>query len=182
MQPQTFNAAALDSYAERITTGIALLGGVLMLPALFSFISGVRAGAVVAAVGVAAALAAFLFLCYAVQPTRYELAADTLIIRRRLWRRMVIPYKDVLGISEAAAMAGLPSFGLRRAFNAGVFGYGGPFDLDPYGRVFLVATNREKMVAIARVGTPPLLLSPARPKAFVEATREAVAQLATRDV
>ena len=177
MQPQTFDAAALDSYAERITTGVALLGGVLMLPALFSFISGVQASAVVAAVGVAAALAAFLFLCYAVQPTRYELAADTLIIRRRLWRRVRVPYKDIVGISEAAAMADLPRFGLRRAFNAGVFGYGGPFDLDPYGRVFLAATNREKMVAVARVDASPLLLSPARPKAFIEAAREVVAQL-----
>ncbi|MBC8160359.1 MAG: hypothetical protein H7Z42_03995 [Roseiflexaceae bacterium] len=174
MQPQTFNAAALDPYAERITTGVALLGGVLMLPALFSLLSGIRAGAVIVAVGVAAALAAFLLLSYAFQPTRYDLTADALIVRRRLARRLSVPYKEILGVSEAAAMADLPRVGLRRSFNAGVFGYAGPFQLAPYGRVFLVATNREKMVAVARVAGPPLLLSPARPKPFVEAAREAL--------
>lgn len=173
---QTFDAAPLDGYAERITTGVALIGGVLMLPALFSFLSGVQAEAVVVAVAIAAALAAFLFLNFAVQPVRYEIEQDRLLIRRRLWRRMVVPYKRILGVSEATAMADVPRFGLRQAFNAGIFGYEGPFQLDPYGRVFLSATNRERLVALARLDNTPLLISPARPKPFVEALREAIAQ------
>lgn len=172
---QTFDAAPLDSYAERITTGVALVGGVLMLPALFSFLSGIQAGAVIIGVALAAALAAFLFLNYAVQPTRYEIEADRLLVRRRLWRRTAVPYKRILGVSEAAAMADVPRFGLRQAFNAGVFGYEGPFQLDPYGRIFLSATNRERLVALARLESMPLLISPARPKAFVEALRETLA-------
>lgn len=172
---QTFDAAPLDSYAERITTGVALVGGVLMLPALFSFLSGVRAEGVVVPVAIAAALAAFLFLNYAVQPVRYDIETERLLVRRRLWRRMAVPYKQILAVSEAAAMADVPRFGLRRAFNAGVFGYEGPFQLDPYGRIFLSATNRERLVALARIEKTPLLISPARPKAFVEALREAIA-------
>jgi hypothetical protein len=33
--PPPFEAALLDPYAQRITTGIAMVGGVLMLPILF---------------------------------------------------------------------------------------------------------------------------------------------------
>jgi hypothetical protein len=39
MSATSFNVAPLDPYAERITTGIAMLGGLLMLPALFLFLS-----------------------------------------------------------------------------------------------------------------------------------------------
>ena len=178
---QTFDAAPLDSYAERITTGVAMIGGVLMLPALFSFLSGVRADAVVVAVAIAATLAAFLLLNYAAQPVRYELERDRLIIRRRWWRRLRVPYSHILGVSEAPAMADLPRTGLRRAFNAGVFGYEGPFDLDPYGKVAMSATNRERLVALARSTQAPLLISPARPKPFVDALREAIAGYNTVD-
>jgi hypothetical protein len=70
-------------------------------------------------------------------------------------------------------MADMPRFGLRRSFNAGVFGYQGPFQLTPYGSVFFAATSRERLVAIARIAAPPLIVSPARPREFVEALREA---------
>ena len=40
MSTTLFDVAPLDSYAERITSGIAMLGGLLMLPALFLFLSG----------------------------------------------------------------------------------------------------------------------------------------------
>lgn len=174
MAVQSFDAAPLDRYAERITTGFALLGGVLMLPALFSFLSGVRAAAVVIAVAIAAALAAFLFLNYAVQPTRYEIEAERLVIRRRIARRMIVPFSQMMGVSLATTMSDVPRYGLRRAFNAGVFGYEGPFDLEPYGNVFFAATNRERLVAIARIERTPLLVSPSRPQPFVDALREAL--------
>jgi hypothetical protein len=71
-------------------------------------------------------------------------------------------------------LADVPRTGLRRAFNAGVFGYQGPFQLDPYGMVFFIATNRTRLVAVARMVDAPLILSPARPREFVDALREAL--------
>jgi hypothetical protein len=178
----SYPAAPLDSYAERITSGIAMLGGVLMLPTLFLYLSGFLltgvgvTGAVVTA-AVALALAAWLVLNYAVQPTSYEIETDRVLIRRRWARAMPLPFKQITGVSTAAALADVPRFGLRRSFNAGVYGYQGPFQLEPYGAVFFVATNRERLVALARRDRSPMLLSPARPREFVEALREALIKL-----
>jgi hypothetical protein len=179
MATTSYPAAPLDSYAERITSGIAMLGGVLMLPTLFLYLSGFLltgvgvTGAVITA-AVALALAAWLVLNYAVQPTSYEIETDRVLIRRRWARAMPLPFKQITGVSTAAALADVPRFGLRRSFNAGVFGYQGPFQLEPYGAVFFVATNRERLVALARRERSPMLLSPARPREFVEALREAL--------
>jgi len=179
MKPEEFTVAPLDSYAERITTGISLLGGVLMLPTLFLYLSGflfdgiAGTGAVITT-AVAVALAAWLLLNYAVQPTRYVIEAEQLVIRRRLARPLRVPLKELTGVSAAVGMADMPRFGLRRSFNAGVYGYQGPFRLSPYGEVFFAATNRERLVAAARVASPPLILSPSRPRDFVEALREAI--------
>lgn len=172
MTNRSFIVAPLDSYAERVTSGIALLGGVLMLPALFSFLSGVRIPGVIIPVASAVALALWLTLNYAVQPIEYILAPGHLVIRRRWARQLKIPLKEINGVSIAATLADIPRFGLRRSFNAGVFGYQGPFHLETYGKVFFIATHRERLVAIARLGQSPLLLSPARPREFVEALRE----------
>ena len=90
---------------------------------------------------------------------------------------MPLPFKEIIGVSTAAALADVPRFGLRRSFNAGVYGYQGPFRLDPYGAVFFVATNRERLVALARRDRSPLILSPARPREFVEALRAALIKL-----
>jgi hypothetical protein len=43
--------------------------------------------------------------------------------------------------------------------------------------VFFVATNRERLVALARRDRTPLLISPARPREFVEALRAALMKL-----
>ncbi len=181
MAQTTFDVAALDPYAERITTGIAMLGGVLTLPALFLYLSGmllsgVAVTGVVVTLAVALALAVWLVLNYAVQPHSYMLESDRLVIKRRWSRAMRVPFKQIVGVSPAAALADVPRFGLRRSFNAGVFGYQGPFQLEPYGVVFFVATHRERLVAVARQNRPPLILSPNRPREFVEALREALAK------
>lgn len=179
MKPQEFNVAPLDSYAERITTGLSLLGGVLMLPTLFLYLSGflfegiAPTGALITS-AVAVAVAAWLLLNYAVQPTRYVIEAERLVIRRRLARPLRVPLAQLTGVSPAAGLADMPRFGLRRSFNAGVYGYQGPFRLAPYGAVFFAATNRERLVAVARLSDPPLIVSPARPRDFVEALREAM--------
>ena len=180
----SFDAARLDPYAERITTGIAMLGGLLLLPALFFFLSGflidgVAITGVLITVAVALALEVFLILNYAVQPTAYTIDGERLMVRRRWARAISVPFNDITGVSTAAVLADVPRFGLRRSFNAGVFGYGGPFELERYGRVFFSATNRERLVSIGRRNRPPLIVSPERPRDFVEALREAIAGQST---
>jgi hypothetical protein len=148
----SFNAAALDSYAVRITNGVAMLGGILMLPALFLYLSGLLVAGValtgtIITIAIALTLAVWLTLNYAVQPVAYVVTGDTLVVRRRWARALRIPFKQIMGVSFAGALADVPRFGLRWSFNAGVFGYHGPFQLDPYGNVFFAATNRERLVA-----------------------------------
>lgn len=179
MTTPSYDAAPLDKYAEQITTGIAMLGGLVTLPALFLYLSGmllsgIGVTGVVVTLAIALALVVWLLLNYAVQPTRYLIEADQVLIKRRWARAMRVPFKELAGVSLAATLADVPRFGLRRSFNAGVFGYQGPFQLERYGNVFFVATNRERLVALARRAAPPLIVSPARPREFVEALREAL--------
>lgn len=181
--PTPFEAAPLDPYAERITTGIAMVGGVLMLPALFWYLSGilltgVAIPGIVISSATGIAMAAWLALNYAVQPTSYELRGDQLLINRRWARARRIPLREIMGVSGAPALADIPRRGLRRSFNAGVFGYHGPFRLEQYGNVFFSATDRERLVAIAQRDKPPLIVSPHRPRDFTEALREALARQA----
>ena len=177
--PPLFEAAALDSYAERITTGIAMVGGVLMLPALFWYLSGmlnygIAVPGIVISAAIGVALAVWLTLNYAILPRGYELQGETLFVRRRWARAIRIPLRDILGVSGAPALADVPRRGLRQSFNAGVFGYHGPFQLEDYGKVFFAATDRERLVAIARRDRLTLIISPRRPRDFTEALREAM--------
>ena len=163
--------------------GIAMVGGILTLPALFWYLSGmlqyrIAVPGVVISSAVALAMIVWLTLNYAVQPIEYILEDETLVIRRRWARRMRVKLKDITGASPATALADVPRMGLRRSFNAGVFGYQGPFELEPYGRIFFAATNRQRLVALARRNGPPLIVSPERPHDFVSAVREALLQKA----
>lgn len=186
MTQTRFDAAPLDSYAEQITSGIAMLGGVLTLPALFLYLSGmllsgVAVTGVVTTMAVALALVVWLLLNYAVQPTAYIIEEKRVLIKRRWARAMPVPFEQIAGVSTAAGLADMPRFGLRRSFNAGVFGYQGPFRLEQYGAVFFVATNRERLVALARRDRTPLLISPARPRDFVEDLRDVLAKQPATD-
>jgi hypothetical protein len=174
-----FEAAALDPYAERITTGIAMVGGVLMLPILFWYLSGminyaIAVPGIVISAALGLAMATWLALNYAAYPKSYEIKDDQLIIRRHWLHAMKIPLHDILGVSGAAALADVPRRGLRRSFNAGVFGYHGPFQLAEYGQAFFAATHRERLVAIARRDKMTIIISPQRPRDFTEALREAL--------
>lgn len=171
-------AAPLDQYALRLTSGLAYLGGLLMLPLLFAYLANLRWDGLLIPVALALAVALFLLLTYAFQPSRYELSAEALLIRRRLWRPMRVPLEQISAASAASNLADVPRRGLRFAFNAGIFGYQGPFRLAPYGEVFFVATNTARLVAVARQGRTSLILSPASPRAFVEALNERRTQLA----
>ena len=52
----------------------------------------------------------------------------------------------------------------------------------PYGEVFFLATDRARLVAVARIGRPPLILSPARSREFVEAINSLRAQRALAEL
>ena len=177
-----FEAAPLDRYTARITTGVAYVGGVLMLPLLFAYLSNTRWGGLLVPSALALPLAVFMLLCYAQQPTAYSIEEEALVVRRRRWRALRIPVADISGVSLAPTLADIPRRGLRFAFNAGIFGYQGPFRLAPLGRVFFLATNRERLVAIARHSMVPLLISPANPRAFVDALNERRGQLAVEEL
>lgn len=171
----TFHVAPLDQYATRITSGVAYLGGVLMLPLLFAYLSNSRWSGLLIPSAFAVTLALLLLLTYALQPIAYRIEARQLVVQRRWLPALKVPLRQIHGVSAASALAGIPQRGLRFAFNPGVFGYQGPFYLAPYGRAFFLATSRDHLVAVARTDGPPLILSPARPRAFIEALGEHLA-------
>jgi hypothetical protein len=173
-ETREFPAAPLDSYAAQVTTGVAYLGGVLMLPILFAYLGNVRWTGLIIPIAVALALMVFLVLSYAARPVRYRLEAEHLVVQRQWLPRLKIPLQEITAVSVASSLADVPRRGLRFAFNPGVFGYQGPFYLAPYGKVFFVATNREKLVSLARGRVPPLVLSPAQPRAFMAALNEQI--------
>jgi hypothetical protein len=184
--PQRFDAAPLDPYALRVTTGLAYLGGLLLLPLLFAYLANLRWDGLLVPVALAIALALFLLLSYAFQPQAYELSSEHLIVRRRLWRALRLPLSEISAASPATNLADVPRRGLRFAFNAGIFGYQGPFHLDPYGQVFFIATNTSRLVALARQGRTALIVSPDRPRAFIETlntlrTQQALEELDTEE-
>lgn len=180
--PTRFEAAPLDDYARRITMGLAYMGGLLMLPLLFAYLANLRWEGLLIPVALALAVALFLLLTFAAQPRRYELTETHLVVPRRIFRPLRVPLSVITAASPATHLADVPRRGLRFAFNAGIFGYQGPFRLAPYGEVFFLATNRARLVALARTERTPLIISPARPREFVEAlnelcTRKALEQL-----
>ncbi|NJO07758.1 MAG: hypothetical protein HC876_20795 [Chloroflexaceae bacterium] len=174
---KSFAAAQLDPYAERITTGIAYLGGLLLLPLLFAYLANLRWGGLLIPSAVALLLAIFLLLTYANQPRNYRIIERNLVIQRRLLPAIKIPLKNITGVSFASALADMPRKGVRFAFNPGVFGYQGPFYLDPFGQAFLLATHREKLVALARYPATSLIISPDNPRTFVAILTEYLEEL-----
>lgn len=176
----TFTVADLDPYARRITVGVAYLGGLLALPMLFAYLADLRWDGLLVPLALAAALAVFLLLAYAFQARQLRLTADALVIERRLAPAWRIAYREISGVSPAAGLDDLARRRARWGLNAGVFGYLGPFSLAPYGRISLLATDLTRLVAVARPGHLPLLLSPHAPRAFIEAFNRARAEAATK--
>lgn len=169
--PNQFRAAPLDTYAEQVTTGVAYLGGILLLPLLFAYLSNLRWSGLVIPTAVALLLALFLLLTYLAQPTRYSIEGEHLVVRQRLLPALRVPLKTITGVSFVPQLAGMPRHGIRFGFNPGVHGYQGPFYLEDFGRVFMLATHRERLVALARYPADPLIISPANPRDFVQTIR-----------
>ncbi|WP_298401598.1 PH domain-containing protein [uncultured Chloroflexus sp.] len=170
--PTRFASAPLDSYAVKVTYSLAYVGGLLVLPQFFAYLANLRWNGLQVPLGLAAALALFLLLSYAFQPKAYRIDPDALVIERRWAPAVRIRFDQISGVSPATALADMPRFGLRFAFNAGVFGYQGPFHLAPYGRVTLFATNRQRLVAISRYDASVVIISPDRPRDFITALNE----------
>lgn len=177
---RVFAAAPLDSYAERVTTGLAYLGGLLLLPLLFAYLSNLRWGGLLIPTALALLLALFLLLAYAVQPVHYRIETQHLVIKRRLLPALRLPLKTITGVSLASMLADIPRRGVRFAFNPGVYGYQGPFYLAPFGKTFFLATNREKLVSLGRSPADPLVISPHQPRAFMQALSQALEDVRER--
>ena len=110
------------------------------------------------------------------------------MVQRRWLRALKVPFSKIMGVSPGSSLAaGWPAWPPRRSrpssaalYNPGVFGYQGPFHLAPYGEAFFLATNRERLVAIARQAAVPLIVSPIRPRAFIEKLEEQRGQSALK--
>ena len=173
--PQIYDCAPLDRSAQQITQGVVFVGGVLTLPGLFLGLSGLlNAGygmwGVLISAAVAATLLVFVWLSWAGMPVRLEIHADAVHIRRRWWRRIRIPMRDISAVMRPV------SLDVRRerwGFNVGVFGYQGPFMSERYGALFCMVTDRERTVAIGRTRQRLLVVSPQQPAGFVYALQEA---------
>lgn len=177
-KPQIAVCAPLDPISQRLTQGFVLVGGISTLPALFLALSGLLRypiafyGALVCA-AVAAAFLTFLGLTWAGMPVQLRIDEDAVVVERRWQRAVRIAFSDIEAITVLPVATDMKA--TRFAFNAGVFGYQGPFVSDRYGRFFAYATDREKTVAIARRNASMLVVSPMLPFAFVGAVREALA-------
>ena len=178
-KPQVAVCAPLDAISQRLTQGFVLVGGISTLPALFLALSGLLMhpiafyGAVICA-AVAAGFLTFLVLSWAGMATQIRIETDACIIERRWQRPVRIPFDSIEAVTVLPVSIDMRA--TRFAFNAGVFGYQGPFISERYGRFFAYATDRDKTVAIAQRGAPMLILSPLLPFAFVGALREALTQ------
>jgi hypothetical protein len=175
--PQIFDCAPIDDYAQRMTQGFVFVGGSLTLPGLFLALSGLLNtqiayyGAIISGV-VAATFLVFVWLSWAGMPLSLEIHTDQLIIKRRWWRAIRIPYRTIEAVTILNVATDLQRS--ARAFNAGVFGYQGTFVSERYGRLFCMVTDRDRTISIARQLAPVFVVSPYQPSAFLAALRESI--------
>lgn len=167
-----FPVAPFDPYTRWLTSGLAYVGGALLLPLLFALISNMRWFGLLIPTAVALAVGLFLLLAYAGQPLFYQITDEHLLVKRRWLWAIKVPLADITGVSLAPKLSGIPRVGLRFAFNPGIFGYQGVYYLLTTSRVFFMATNRERLVAVACLSAMPIILSPLRPQPFIESLNE----------
>ena len=176
--PQTYIPAPLDEVAKQATQRVIYVGSVLTLPALFLALSGLLRYDVAYYGAIASCLMAAVVLGYvgvkwAGQVRLIEVTDTHLIVRRHLWRAVRIPLTHINAVAMAAYAIDVPTapWGTR----GGVFGYAGEFVSPRYGRVRCMASDQSLLVAIQRVDTPLLLMSPSDPVLFVDGIRTALA-------
>jgi hypothetical protein len=175
--PQIFDCAQIDDDAQRVTQGFVFVGGVLTLPGLFLALSGLMNtqiayyGAIISGI-VAAVFLMFVWWSWAGVPLSLEIHADQLVIKRRWWRAIRVPYRTIEAVTILNVATDLQRS--ARALNAGVFGYQGSFTSARYGRLFCMVTDRDRTIAIARHQSAILIVSPYQPSAFLAALRESI--------
>lgn len=175
--PQIFDCAPIDTYAQRITQGFIFVGGMLTLPGLFLALSGLLNSQVAYYGAIISGTVAAIFLLvvgfsWAGMPLSLEIHADQLVIKRRWWRTIRVPYRTIEAVTILNVTTDLQRS--ARAFNAGVFGYQGTFMSERYGRLFCLVTDRDRTISIARQLAPIVVVSPYQPSAFLAALRESM--------
>ncbi|MFN5935610.1 MAG: PH domain-containing protein [Roseiflexaceae bacterium] len=181
--PQIYEPAPLDAAAQQTTQQVVFMGSVLTLPSLFLVLSGLLRYDIAYFTALACCLMAALVLGYvgwrwAGQVRLIELTDTQLVVRRRLWRALIVPITHINAV--ALTPLAIDIVATRWRTGAGVFGYLGTFASPRYGRMQAVASDRERLVAIGRSAALLLILSPADPFAFVDGVR-AVLPTSTAD-
>lgn len=175
--PQIYESALLDNHAQQLTQRVVFVGGALTLPGLFLALSGLVRyemayyGAIASGV-LAAMVLLVVWWMWAGQPAQLEVHADQLVIKRKWWRALRIPFTQITAITRLPLTVEMRH--VRWATNVGVFGYQGVFISKLYGRYQCLATDRDCLVAISRTNGLLVVVSPFQPAVFVAAAREAI--------
>lgn len=175
--PQIYESALLDNHAQQLTQRVVFVGGALTLPGLFLALSGLVRyemayyGAIASGV-LAAIVLLVVWWMWAGQPAQLEVHADQLVIKRKWWRALRIPFTQITALTRLPLTVEMRH--VRWATNVGVFGYQGVFISKLYGRYQCLATDRDCLVAISRTNGLLVVVSPFQPAVFVAAAREAI--------
>jgi uncharacterized membrane protein len=175
--PQIYESALLDSHAQQMTQRMVFVGGALTFPGLFLALSGLvryemAYYSAIASGVLAAVLLLVIWWMWAGQPAQLEVHADQLVIRRKWWRAIRVPFSQITAITRLPLTVEMRH--VRWATNVGVFGYQGVFISKLYGRYQCLASDRDCLVAISRTNGLLLVVSPFQPAVFVAAAREAI--------
>lgn len=177
-KPQIAVFAPLDAHCQTVTQGVVTVGGIATLPALFLALSGLLQSQIAWYGAVLSAAVAAVFLIavlahWAVMPVALVLDTSALRIQRRWAKELVVAYAAIEAATVLSVGTDWHAEGWQ--FTAGLFGYHGWYRSERYGRCVAVATDREKLIAIARRDAPLLVVSPLLPFACLSALREQLA-------
>ncbi len=106
-----------------------------------------------------------ILLTYLFAPKEYEITLDGLLIKRPL-RSFTIPSKEIVEVNRIQEKIS----GIRLWASGGLFGYFGLFKLSGLGRVWVYATNKNKLVLI-KTKDKKYIISPKDPNGFLSKLR-----------
>jgi len=158
--------AEYDNIVKALTTAI-----VLGLPALNIWVGYKYATKFPASIAifkmalVTSLILGIILLTYLFAPKGYEITLDGLLIKRPL-RSFTIPSKEIVAVNKVEKISG----GIRLWASGGLFGYFGLFKLSGLGRVWVYATNKNKLVLI-KTKDKKYIISPKDPNGFLSKLR-----------
>ncbi len=113
-------------------------------------------------------VAIYAFVFFWLRPRHVELTDDALVIVYPT-RERAIPYTSIRGATHYTRGAFRDRFGRGMRIGAGgLWGGFGRYRTQRGGTLDLVVSREDWMVVIERAGAPSLMLTPDRPRAFVE--------------